>query len=160
MSTDASFFSHDHHTGELIWFTGTLAEIKAGHDETADALAAVEFTMPPGFATPHHVHHREDEAFYVLDGRIDGYCGDRDWTGTSGTFVWLPKDVPHGFRVEGTTDARILQLSLPSGFDDFVREAGTPATSPRIPDPEPPDFDRLTAAAQRSGQTILGPPRP
>lgn len=159
MSIDAGFFSHDHHSGELVWFIGTLAEIKAGHDETGNVLAAVEFTMRPGFATPQHVHHHEDEAFYVLDGHIAGYCGDQEWAGASGTFIWLPRDVPHGFKVDGADDARILQLSVPSGFDEFVRQAGTPASSPRIPDPGPPDLERLEAAAQRTGQTILGPPR-
>jgi quercetin dioxygenase-like cupin family protein len=159
MSLDTQFFSHEHQRGELVWFIGALAEIKAGQADTADALAAVEFTMPPGFATPQHVHHREDEAFYVLDGRIAGYCGDDEWVATVGAFIWLPREVPHGFKVDGDDNARILQLSLPSGFDQFVREAGTPATSARIPDPGPPDIERLDAAAQRTGQTILGPPR-
>ncbi len=134
--------------------------VRAAAADTGGRLSLIESAgQTPGTGPRRHVHTREDEAFYVLDGRIAGYCGDQAWIGTSGSFIWLPRDVPHGFKVEGEDDARILQLSVPSGFDEFVRQAGTPATAPRIPDPGPPDIERLDAAAQRTGQTILGPPR-
>lgn len=86
---------------EAIWFLGTLAAIKASGARTGGALAVVEFTHPAGFATPRHVHHAEDEAFYVLAGAMRGFCGDRPWRATPGSFVWLPRGIPHGYAVEG-----------------------------------------------------------
>lgn len=67
-----------------IWFLGTLATIKAGGARTGDALAVVEFTHPPGFATPRHVHHTADEAFYVLEGTMRGFAVTRNGTRRKG----------------------------------------------------------------------------
>jgi mannose-6-phosphate isomerase-like protein (cupin superfamily) len=57
---------------EAIWFLGTLATVKAAAKWTGGALSIVEFTHPPGFATPPHVHHTTDEGFYVLEGAMRG----------------------------------------------------------------------------------------
>lgn len=91
---------------EAIWFLGTLALIKGVGSQTAGALATVEFTHPAGFATPLHVHHMADEAFYVLTGAMRGICGDQEWAATTGSFVWLPRGVPHGYAVDGDEQLR------------------------------------------------------
>ena len=69
---------------EAVWFTGCLATLKGLGAQTGGVLAAVEFTHPPGYATPRHVHHDADEAFYVLEGSLRGFCGDRTWRATKG----------------------------------------------------------------------------
>ncbi len=73
------------------WFFGTLATVKAPTVRTGGVLSVVEFLHPPGFATPRHVHHRADEAFYVLSGSIRGYCGEATFEAAEGEFVWLPR---------------------------------------------------------------------
>ncbi len=143
---------------EAIWFLGTLALIKGVGSQTGGALAAVEFTHPPGFATALHVHHTADEAFYVLEGSIRGVCGDREWQATTGGFVWLPRGIPHGYAVDGDATLRTLAVAVPAGFDRFVVEAGEPATERVLPPPAPPDIAKLEAAGATYGIETLGPP--
>ncbi|CAA9238094.1 MAG: hypothetical protein AVDCRST_MAG93-1191 [uncultured Chloroflexia bacterium] len=143
---------------EAIWFIGTLATIKASAATTGGALTVVEFAHAPGFATPRHVHHDADEAFYILEGAMRGYCGDQPWRATAGSFVWLPRGVPHGYAVDGDEPLRSLAILMPGGFDRFVTEVGEPARERTLPPPSPPDVDKLLAAAARDGQEILGPP--
>jgi quercetin dioxygenase-like cupin family protein len=140
-----------------IWFLGTLAIIKGHGDDTGGLFGAVEFTHPPGFATPLHLHNEEDEAFYVLEGTIRGMCDGREWTAAQGDFVWLPRMSRHGYMVVGDDTVRTLAFSIPAGFEQFVMEAGDPARERTIPPPSPPDFARLGAAAGKYGQEILGP---
>lgn len=143
---------------EPIWFLGTLALIKGIGSRTGGALAAVEFLHPPGFATPRHVHHTADEAFYVLSGTMRGYCGDQEWRAMTGSFVWLPRGVPHGYAVEGDEPLRTLAIALPSGFDRFVVEAGEPARERTLAPPAAPDVERLIAVGTEYGIENLGPP--
>ena len=143
---------------EAIWFLGTLATVKAAGARTGGALSVVEFTHPPGFATPRHVHHVEDEAFYILQGAMRGFSGDRSWRATPGSFVWLPRGIPHGFAVDGDETLRSLAITLPAGFERFVAEVGEPARERTLPPPAAPDVEKLLAAAAKHGQEILGPP--
>ena len=145
---------------EAVWFVGTLARVKGIGDRTGGALAVVEFTHPPGFATPRHVHHTADEAFYVLEGAMRGYCGDQTWRATAGSFVWLPRGISHGYAVDGDETLRSLAITMPAGFDRFVAEVGEPARERTLPPPAAPDVEKLLAAAGKYGQDILGPPEP
>ena len=143
---------------EAIWFVGTLATIMASGTQTGGTLSVVEFTHPPGFATPRHVHTDVDEAFYVLEGAMRGYCGERRWHATAGAFVWLPRGIPHGYAVDGDETLRSLALTMPAGFDRFVAEAGEPAQERTLPPPAAPDIEKLLAAGTRHGIETLGPP--
>ena len=143
---------------KAIWFLGTLATIKADGARTGGALGLVEFTHPSGFATPRHVHHTADEAFYVLEGAIRGYCGDQDWRATRGSFIWLPRGIPHGYAVEGDEPLRTLAIALPAGFEQFIAEAGEPARERILPPPAAPDVEKLDEAAAKVGIGHLGPP--
>src|SRR5438445_4788006 len=63
--------------GPAYWFVGALLQHKAGTLETEGRLALLDQTMPPGYAVPRHIHFNEDEAWYVLDGSMTFYCGER-----------------------------------------------------------------------------------
>jgi quercetin dioxygenase-like cupin family protein len=139
----------------MIWFSGTLATIRGSSEETDGRLAVVEFLCPPGFVTPRHVHRAEDEAFVVLEGSLAGFRGDDAWSAAPGSFVWLPRDVDHGFEVIGSAPTRLLAITAPGGFDVFVTEAGEPALRPALPPAAGIDIPRLLAAAARHGQEIL-----
>jgi mannose-6-phosphate isomerase-like protein (cupin superfamily) len=99
--------------GEAIWFLNGRMTMKATAATTADHYGLIEVEVPPGSAPPLHVHHREDEAFYMLDGRLTVRCGDATFGVTAGSYVFLPRDVPHGFVVEGETPVRMLNITTP-----------------------------------------------
>lgn len=103
---------------------------------------------------PLHVHHREDEAFYVLEGAYSVFIGDDVTTAAPGTWVWGPRDVPHGYQVHSER-GRHLSLMMPGGFEEFFEEVASIAT----PDADPlKEMSRLAAVAGRYGVDLLGPP--
>jgi len=157
MSNASTHYTLAADEGEAVWFTGTLATIKASGALTGNVLSLVEFRHPPGFSTPLHIHHNEDEAFYILEGAIKGILDGQPWEAGEGAFVWLPRGTAHGYTVVGDKPVRTLAITIPSGFDRFVIEAGVPAPERTLPPPAAPDIDKLLAAATRSGQEILGP---
>ena len=145
--------------GRSVWFSGTLMTIKAGAAQTNGAYMVVECLLAPGFGPPPHIHHEDDEAFYILEGELSGTCGEHSWRGGAGTFVLLPRGVPHGFRVESATPARLLQLGNGSGFERFIAEAGAPAQTLTIPPPPgEAEIARMLAAAPKYGIEIPPPP--
>lgn len=162
MSFTSSHYALADDEAEAFWFLGNLAIVRAGGDRTGGALSVVEFVAPPGFATPHHVHHAEDEAFYVLEGSLAGVCGGTKWQAAAGSFVWLPRDVPHGYANTADGVTRSLTITLPAGFERFLAEIGEPAKSRTLPPPSPPpseaDVQRMMAASALNQAEILGPP--
>lgn len=147
--------------GAAYWFLGTLMTVKATGEDTGGAFTMLEQLAPPGFGPPLHVHHREDEPFLVLEGRVRFRCGDREFVMEGGGYVFLPKGVPHAFRIEGSTPARLMQMTLPPGFERFVQEVGVPALSRTLPPPysiTPYDIDRLVALGPKYDFYIVGPP--
>ena len=145
--------------GQAVWYLDVLGQIKAPSAATGGQLSVSEQLLPEGSSPPLHVHHREDEAFYILEGQLTCQAGDQILTATAGSFVWLPRDMPHGFRVDSPT-ARILTLCLPGGFEEFFFAIGQPAaqlTLPPAPD-EPLDVETMAGHAHAYGVDIVGPP--
>ncbi|MDQ3610173.1 MAG: cupin domain-containing protein [Actinomycetota bacterium] len=144
--------------GDAYDFLNTLSIIKASGAATNNALAVVEMRMPAGFSPPPHVHHNEDEAFYILAGQIDAQLGDEKLSAQRGSFLWLPRGVQHGFIVTGDGPCTILTITTPSGFERFVADVGSPTTTPMIPEPSEPDIPRLIEIAGRYGIEFPPPP--
>jgi len=144
--------------GPAIWFLSNRMTIKATAESTGGAYGLVESLVAPGFSPPLHVHHREDEAFWVLEGHLSMRCGDRTFDAGPGSFVFLPRDVPHTYVVEGDAPARLLTLLSPGGGEGFFVAAGRPAESPGLPPVGPPDLEALRRAGDRFGAEIVGPP--
>ena len=132
-------------------------DLKASHKSTGGALTIIEVLQAPGRAAPWHVHRREDEMFYVLDGEVLFKCGDELVQGQPGSFVFLPRDIPHSYKNVGDTTARWLILTTPAGAEGFSRDSGTPALEDCIRS-QPLDPRRFTAVAARYRIEILGPP--
>jgi mannose-6-phosphate isomerase-like protein (cupin superfamily) len=145
--------------GQAFWFLNTLTINKVGAAETEGRLSIVDHRVPPGFAPPPHIHQASDETFLVLDGEVEGFCGDRTWQAGPGSLVFLPSGIPHGFQVSQTGPGRLIVIVAPGGFDQFVAVAGEPAADLRLPDPVPPDPARLTELAAAHGIRILPPPQ-
>jgi mannose-6-phosphate isomerase-like protein (cupin superfamily) len=143
--------------GPHLWFLDTRMTVRAGADQTGGAFTLIEWSAPVGFGPPQHIHDREDEAFYILEGRMTIDCGDHHWTAGTGDFAFLPRRVPHSFMVvDGPV--RGLQITTPSGFEQFIAELGRPAEHSGLPAPTPPDIPRLVEAGRRYGHQIIGPP--
>jgi quercetin dioxygenase-like cupin family protein len=144
--------------GSAIWFLQNRMVLKATGESTGGAFGLVESLIAPGAAPPMHVHHAEDEAFYVLEGELTFQCGDRTARATAGSFVFLPRGVPHGFVVESDTPVRMLTLLVPGGGERIFVEAGRPAEGPGLPPAAPPDIPTLKRVARKYGNDIVGPP--
>lgn len=140
--------------GAATWFAGALMVEKASGGD----FDLLDQKVPPGYAPPRHVHHEEDEAWFVLAGDVTFWCGEKTLQAGPGGFVFLPRGEEHSFKV-GADGARLLTMTFPSGFAAFVRAAGRPAERLEVPAPEPPDVLRLAEIAQRFGIEITGPPR-
>ncbi len=145
------------HAGEgpAYWFLNALSIVKVSSEQTGGTFALVEDTLPAGRATPYHLHHREEETFYVLEGTLTFVSGSTRILGKPGSSIFLPRGIPHGFRSE--TPAKVLILTTPGGFDQFVVEAGQPAGALTLPEPSEPDFAELTRLAAKYQIDILGP---
>lgn len=142
---------------EPVSFLGCPTLVRASAATTGGAFGLIEhLTMPPGFASPYHRHKNEDEAFYVLEGQLAFVCDGRWMSGGPGAFVFGPRGIAHGFKVEGSSPARLLLLCTPGGFEQFVLDLGAPMPAPGAT-PPPPDMARLMAAATEYGIEILGP---
>lgn len=146
--------------GEAIWYVNNRATIKATAAQTGGAFGLVEMLVAPNHPIPLHIHHGEDEAFWVLEGHLTVQAGDRTSTAGPGSFVFGPKGVPHTFRVEGAAQARLLVLMVPGGGEAFFVEAGRPATGAGLPPPQRPDLAQLQAMMEKYHQEVVGPPLP
>ena len=144
--------------GPAYWFLGNLATVKASGAQTRGRLTVVEFLNPAGFAPPVHRHLHEDEMFYVLSGTARFQCDSRVFDAGPGDFVLLPVGLAHTFLVGKDEPLRCLQITTPSGFEDFVAEAGAPASARHLPEPGPVDPEMLGHAMVRHGYELLGPP--
>jgi quercetin dioxygenase-like cupin family protein len=133
--------------------------IKASAESTAGRVAGLEHRSPRGSGSPLHVHHAEDEWFYVIEGELTFWVGGETIVASAGTFVFGPKGIPHTFMVS-SDEARFLLVTEPGGFERFVRAFAEPARALTIPPPvsAPPDMARLAALAAENGLEILGPP--
>jgi uncharacterized protein (TIGR02246 family) len=135
-------------------FFGAPTVMRSTGETTDGHFCLLEhLAMPPGLASPYHVHHNEDEGFYVLEGIVAFLCGQAWRVAGPGTWVYGPREIPHGFRVIGTSPARMLIQCAPAGFERFVRELSLPIDAV----PAPPDMALVSVTAAKYGVDILGP---
>jgi len=141
-----------------VWFEGAFMRLLVGADETNGAISVMEHWYPGDWGPPLHVHHREDQLLYVLEGEIRARLGDApDATLGAGNAVFLPRDVPHTF-ITGAVGARVIEINTPGGFEGFHLDAGDRADEARIPDPKEVDVPKLVAAIEPYGAEFVGPP--
>ena len=151
--------AHGPDEGEAYWFFGGLTIIKSSGETTGGRVAVTENRMARGGGSPLHIHHREDEWFYVLEGELTFAVGGEVVVAPAGSFVYGPRDVAHTFMVT-SEEAHFLLVVEPAGFEEFIRALGQPAPSLEIPPPatEPPDIEAVAKVAAGFGLEIVGPP--
>jgi quercetin dioxygenase-like cupin family protein len=119
--------------GEALWFLGELVTVKASSESTAGRVAVSEHLAPRGSGSPLHVHRNEDEWFYVTEGELTFWVGGQVIAATAGSFVYVPRDIPHTFKVD-SEQARFLFVVAPA------------------------DIAQAAATAAEYGSEVLGPP--
>lgn len=141
---------------QSVWFFDTLMTFKADGKTTAGAFDLIDERLSSGASTPAHRHSREDEYFYVLDGRMTFYCGERTIQATAGTFIALPRGIVHSFRVDQTGPARALVLCSPAGLRGFFEAVGEPAQAGALTPSQPSDPEKMRRIAPMYGIEIVG----
>ena len=145
--------------GTSVWSLGGRFTAKAIAENTEGRFSLVEALAFQSTEPPEHIHHREDEAWYILDGKMTFYVGDAVLKATTGCFAFAPRGIPHTFTVD-VEPTRVLVFASPAGFEHFALELGeqaqddTPPTGLAVPPPEV-----LGPVAKRYGIEVVGPSR-
>jgi quercetin dioxygenase-like cupin family protein len=144
---------------QSVWYSGWLLTFLATGQETRGLFALQEQVGRKGNVPPPHIHHREDETFYVLEGEMTFSIGDRKIKATPGTTVFAPRDVVHSFTID-SDEVRILVLNTPAGIEGFFKECSVPALSMTLPPPaEVPysEIEKMMALAPKYGFEFVFP---
>jgi quercetin dioxygenase-like cupin family protein len=144
--------------GEHLWFAGGgVFTMKLSATETGGAMILFEDRVVRGKTTPLHLHPREDELIYVLEGELIAHVGGKEHRVGQRGMVLFPHGIAHSFLVTSDT-AHLLCLQTPGSGESFYRQASEPASS-EADDRRPPDLARLRAVAEQCESIeLLGPP--
>jgi len=142
---------------KLEWLDGGLFSVLLDGAATDGRLTVGRFSVAKGEAPPYHLHTREDEVFLLLSGTALVWSDDQEMELSEGGIVYLPRNVPHGYRITSET-ADLLMICTPAGIEGMFRYAGRDLSTPR-PDGFEISPEVLAEAADRYGQVVLGPPR-
>jgi quercetin dioxygenase-like cupin family protein len=148
-----------HSLEQSVWYSGWLLTFLATGDDTQGQFALQEQVGRKGNVPPPHIHHREDETFYVLEGEMTFSIGDQTIKATPGTTVFAPRDIVHSFTID-SEQVRILVMNTPAGLEGFFKELGVSAPSMTLPPPaELPysEIQKMIALAPKYGYEILVP---
>jgi mannose-6-phosphate isomerase-like protein (cupin superfamily) len=149
-------------TGRALLGPGDMYTFLATGDSTDGALFQFEARVPRGGGPPPHVHHREAETFYLVQGRLEMHLGDDVVAAKAGDYVYVPKGALHWFRNVGDESAVLLVTFAPAGFEGFFEETLEPCTDRSATPPPMSDemLRRMIEAAPRHGLELPPPPSP
>ena len=144
--------------GQSVWSLGGRFTVKLDSSAAAGRFSLVEALASRATEPPLHVHHNEDEAWYVLNGHMTFHVDGQAYEADAGTFVLAPQGLPHTFTVD-VEPTRVLVFASPGGFEHFAVEMGVPAVSDEAPvGLAMPSPDVLGPVADRYGIEVIGPP--
>jgi quercetin dioxygenase-like cupin family protein len=144
---------------QSVWYSGWLLTFLATGEDTKGQFALMEQVARKGNVPPRHIHHREDETFYLVEGEMTFSVGDRTIKATAGTMVFLPRDVAHSFTID-SEQVRILVMVSPAGAERFFKACSVPAVSMTLPPPtETPysEIQKMMALAPQYGFEFVPP---
>jgi quercetin dioxygenase-like cupin family protein len=145
--------AHAGRTPQPLNIVGEETLVKVSAQDSDGTLAFFHLVAPPMSGPPVHVHTREDELFYVLEGEIVFELDGERHTVRAGDTVYLRRGVVHAYQNFTNRDARLLIATTPGGFSDFFVELSAATPPGTVPAP-----DRLGAIGAKYGMTMLGPP--
>ena len=130
---------------------GDQIVIKATAKDTGGAMTVLETTVPAGAGPPRHMHTRESETFYVLDGEFEFEIDGEKVTAGAGSFLVAPPNLPHSFRNTTDKPGRLLVVCQPGGFESFIEAFAD------LPTDQPPDMVKMAQIGSDHGVTFLPP---
>jgi len=130
-------------TGKPLHVLGDTVTIKVASTDVGGRYCVLEIQSPAGSGTPMHVHHREDENFYVLEGEFTVHVGGHVHRAAAGSFVFAPREIPHRYENTGQTTARLLVMAEPGGIDRMFEEFQGAVVAGR------PDMDKIGEICRR-----------
>lgn len=132
--------------------------IKVASEDTAGALTFMETVVPPHAGPPLHIHRRESEAIYVLDGDLEIVDGDRSFLVTTGAFVYMPQGSTHRFENVRDTPSTILLFFVPAGFEGYLREMADSVVEGEPPPSGQTDLPKAARIGSKYGLEIVEEP--
>lgn len=145
--------------GSRVWVTDELITFVVTSGQTGGKYSLTDSVVPPHGGPPPHIHSREDEAFWILEGELEITVGEERFRASAGSFVHLPKGMLHSYQNVGAAPARFLTLMVPAGLERFFQEVGKPADSLSSPPMlDEGDVEQLIAVASKYGVHIPPPP--
>src|SRR2546425_9723520 len=137
--------------GRTIAVVGDVYRFLATGDETNGKYALLEAIVPPGGGPPPHVHSREEEGFYILEGEITFTIGEKRLVATAGMFANMPVGTPHSFKNESSRPAKMLISVAPAGLEKMFFEVGVPVPqgAATVPPPTKEEIENLLAVAPK-----------
>lgn len=144
--------------GETVAIGQERYTMKAVSADTGEALGAFLVITEPQAGPPPHIHHREDEAWYILEGNYALTIGDQVQSYGPGSFIIGPRNIPHTFKNVGKSTGRMLAMAWPAGFETFFLEIGQPVPDLSAPLPDVPlDIEKLIALSKKYDFDVLPP---
>ncbi|MBI2806590.1 MAG: cupin domain-containing protein [Planctomycetes bacterium] len=145
--------------GRTIAVVGDVYRFLATGDDTNGKYALFEAIVPPGGGPPPHIHSREEEGFYILEGEITFTINGERVVAKAGMFANMRVGTPHSFKNESGKPAKMLISVAPAGLEQMFFEVGVPlaegATTAQPPTKE--EIEKLLAIAPRYGVEIRLP---
>jgi quercetin dioxygenase-like cupin family protein len=121
-------------------------------EQTGGRCTVLLDSVPPDLGTPPHYHEREDELFYVLEGRAAFWLGGTWREVPVGSTVFAPRKAPHGFKNVGASPLRVLITLTPSGFEKWFARCAL-----EFDGTDSPNMERLTSLAAEHGMYFPAP---
>ncbi len=147
--------------GKKMWILDSLVTFKLTGEDTNGEMALIETLVPPESGPPPHLHEREDEVFYIVEGEFEFLMGDKRLRASSGSVVYGPKGTAHTYKNVGPGEGRFLATIIPAGFEHYFREVGEPAEDAEglssSPEVTPERVEKLLGAASGYGLKFLLP---
>ena len=145
--------------GRTIGVVGDIYRFLATGEDTGGKYAMWEAIIPPGGGPPPHIHSREEESFYVLEGEMTFQLGEETITATAGTFLNMPIGSLHSFKNNTSEAARMILSVAPAGLEEMFFEVGVPLeeAATTAPPPTQEEIQKLLAVAGNYGVEIRIP---
>ena len=145
--------------GSTIAVVGDVYRFLATGDDTNGKYAMWEAIVPPGGGPPPHIHSREEESFYILEGEIIFQIGDQQLLATAGMFANMPVGTLYSFKNEFGKPAKMLISVAPAGLEQMFFEVGValPEGSTTALPPTKAESEKLLTMAPNYGIEIRVP---
>jgi quercetin dioxygenase-like cupin family protein len=136
-------------TGTTFNILGISTTIKVTSSQSGGAYVLYEQSVPPGLGVPPHVHTREDEIFFVLEGEVEFLAGTQMLVAKAGDVVHAPRGVPHAYKAVGEAPARMRFMATPGDIEEmFAQLASWPSDAP-------PDLGKLGELCAKFGISFV-----